>query len=93
MDVQVEQVIREFSLVLAHPRDVGILRRLERMIKVEFSQVKIPTGEAICEQRLLEQVESIKEAEVNEQVAALLPKINGTIRRRNDPRGIISKSG
>jgi len=63
------------SLVLAHPRDVSILRRLERTLKVEFSQVQIPTGDAICQQRLVEQVKSIKEAEVNEQVAALLPQL------------------
>lgn len=63
------------SLVLAHPRDVGILRRLERTLKVEFSSVKIPTGPEICEQRLLKQVDRIKEAEVNEQVAELLPKL------------------
>ena len=63
------------SLVLAHPRDTGILRRLERIIKTKFSQVKIPTGEEICEQRLVEQVKSIKEAEVSEQVTALLPKL------------------
>jgi len=63
------------SLVLAHPRDVNILRRLERILKVEFSQVRIPSGEEICEQRLLSQVDTIKEAEVNEQVNALLPKL------------------
>jgi len=63
------------SLVLAHPRDVGILKRLERTIKVQFSSVKIPTGPQICEQRLLKHVDSIKEAEVNEQVAELLPKL------------------
>lgn len=63
------------SLVLAHPRDVSILRRLERTLKVEFSQELIPTGDAICQQRLVEQVKSIKEAEVNEQVAALLPQL------------------
>ena len=63
------------SLVLAHPRDVSILRRLERTLKVEFSQVLIPTGDAICQQRLVEQVKSIKEAEVNEQVQALLPQL------------------
>lgn len=63
------------SLVLAHPRDVGILRRLERTLKVKFSSVKVPTGSEICEQRLLKQVDRIKEAEVNEQVAELLPKL------------------
>ena len=63
------------SLVLAHPRDVSILKRLERSLKVEFSLVKIPTGPEICEQRLLKQVDNIKNAEVNEQVAALLPKL------------------
>ena len=63
------------SLVLSHPRDVGILRRLERILKVEFSQVRIPSGDEICQQRLVEQVKSIKEAEVNEQVEALLPQL------------------
>ncbi|MEM1119877.1 MAG: DEAD/DEAH box helicase [Bacteroidota bacterium] len=63
------------SLVLAHPRDVSILRRLERILKVEFSQIRIPTGEEICEQRLLNQIDKIKEEDINEQVAALMPKL------------------
>jgi ATP-dependent RNA helicase DeaD len=63
------------SLVLAHPRDIGILKRLERTIKVKFSQAHIPTGDEICEKRLLERMEDIKEAEVHEQVANLLPKL------------------
>ena len=54
---------------------MGILRRLERTIKVKFSHVKIPTGEEVCAQRLLEQVESIKNIEIDEQVAALLPQL------------------
>ena len=63
------------SLVLAHPRDVGILRRLERIIKTKFTPIKIPSGESICEQRLLEYTDEIKEAEANKQVQELLPQI------------------
>ncbi|MEM6318722.1 MAG: DEAD/DEAH box helicase [Bacteroidota bacterium] len=63
------------SLVLAHPRDVGILRRLERIIKTKFSNVKIPTGEEISERHLLERIDKIKEVDINEQVESLLPKL------------------
>ncbi len=63
------------SLVLAHPRDLGILKRLEKMSKIKFSRAHIPTGVEICEKRLVEQVENITETEVNPIVESLIPKL------------------
>lgn len=64
------------SLVLSHPRDMEILRRLERRVKIKFSQAHIPTGKEICEQRLMSYINDVKEVEVNDSLEEFLPKIN-----------------
>lgn len=63
------------SLVLAHPKDMGLLRLLERKIKVRFSVAHIPTGREICQQRLLQHIKKIKEVEQSEDIQEFLPAI------------------
>ncbi len=63
------------SLVLAHPNDVSILRRLEKRIKVDFTEAKIPTGEQICKQKILDYIRGIRNAQVNEELDEYLPEI------------------
>ncbi len=63
------------SLVLAHPKDMGLLRLLERKIKVRFSVAHVPTGREICKQRLLEYIKKIKEVQESEDIQEFLPSI------------------
>ena len=63
------------SLVLAHPKDMGLLRLLERKIKVRFSVAHIPTGREICQQRLLQHIKRIKEVDESEDIQEFLPSI------------------
>ncbi len=63
------------SLVLAHPKDMGLLRLLERKIKVRFSVAHIPTGREICQQRLLGQIKKIKDVSTSEEIQEFLPSI------------------
>lgn len=63
------------SLVLAHPKDGHLLHRLERKIKIQFKEVRIPTGQEICKKQLFLHIEKIKEAEVSEDLDAFLPSI------------------
>lgn len=63
------------SLVLAHPGDKHLLRRIERVINTTFKPAYIPTGAEICKQRLLAHIRQLKEVEVSENIEAFLPDI------------------
>ena len=63
------------SLVLAHPKDGHLLQRIERKVKIKFSEVRIPTGEEICKKQLLLHIQRIKDAEISEDLAVFLPSI------------------
>lgn len=64
------------SLVLAHPKDLPTIKKLEYITKAKFTMTHIPTGKEICKQRLMSQINSIKEVEVNEEIEEYLPGIN-----------------
>jgi ATP-dependent RNA helicase DeaD len=63
------------SLVLAHPKDMGLLRQLSRIIKVDFKLAHIPTGKEICEKRLMSHMRLVKEVPVLDDIEDFLPKI------------------
>lgn len=63
------------SLVFAHPNDISILFRLEKMTKIKFTEVSIPTGRQICENKVLNHIKKIKETTVTEELGPFLPKI------------------
>ncbi len=63
------------SLVLAHPNDVSILRRLEKKNKIDFTESHIPTGPEICELQMMDHIKKIKEAEISDEIEEFLPTI------------------
>ncbi|GJM35790.1 MAG: DEAD/DEAH box helicase [Saprospiraceae bacterium] len=63
------------SLVLSHPKDLAILRQIERKLKVSFTLAHIPTGAEICEQQLLTRLRRMKQNEPSEELEAFLPTI------------------
>jgi ATP-dependent RNA helicase DeaD len=64
------------SLILLHPRDKYLLRRIEKKVNIRITKAHVPTGKEICESRLLEQIQEIKEAKIAEEVKAFLPEIS-----------------
>ena len=63
------------SLVLAHPKDRHLLRKLEKVSKISFEAVEIPSGNAIFEQRLMRFFDKISEATPNSDLLDYLPGI------------------
>ena len=61
------------SLVLAHPNDMGLIRLLERRVKIRFEKAHIPDGEEIVKQRLVSRLRKFKATEVGEDVEKLAP--------------------
>ncbi len=63
------------SLVLLHPKDTELLRRMSRKLKLQFTKARIPTGREICQQRLTDELARICDMEVSPEVKAFLPMI------------------
>lgn len=64
------------SLALAHMRDGRKIKDIERMTKSPFTRVNIPTGDEVLKARALNWVNSVKNAEADEEkLAAVWPKI------------------
>ena len=63
------------SLVLLHPKDIDLLRRLARKLKLRFSKAHIPTGKEICQNRLLAELERIRDTEISPEVKTFYPMI------------------
>ncbi|MEQ8705439.1 MAG: DEAD/DEAH box helicase [Phaeodactylibacter sp.] len=66
------------SLVLAHPKDRHLLRRLEKTSKISFESVEIPSGPDIFERRLLRFFDKINAVEPNPALLEYLPQIMTT---------------
>ena len=64
------------SLVIANPKDRGLLRMVERRLKIEFSEAHIPTGEAICARRLLHEVRHLKQIPVQDDLETYIPGVS-----------------
>ncbi|MFK7935136.1 MAG: DEAD/DEAH box helicase [Saprospiraceae bacterium] len=63
------------SLVLAHPKDIYLIKKLERIIKTKFTLGHIPTGREICEKRLLHQLERLRNTEINSDIDTFAAQI------------------
>lgn len=63
------------SMIFAHPNDIHLLRRLEKKIKIEFTEVTIPSGTDICEKQVLNYIQDLKNVSVNKELASFLPVI------------------
>lgn len=64
------------SISIITNRDVGKIRAIERIIKQQFTQAKVPTGIEACETQLLSLVKKVKAVEIDETaIEAYMPKV------------------
>ncbi|NDW08105.1 DEAD/DEAH box helicase [Dysgonomonas sp. 520] len=64
------------SIAIAHVKEKGKIREIEKIINKKFEQKAIPTGDSICEKQLFSLVDRIEKVKVNEEeIAELLPSI------------------
>ena len=63
------------SIAFTHPKDIGLIRLIERKANIKFSKAHIPTGEEVCDTRLLHKMESIKSVEVSKEIEEVMPKL------------------
>jgi ATP-dependent RNA helicase DeaD len=70
------------SLTIAHSREMGKIRTLERMVKKPFSKERVPGGVEIVEKRLINLIDKIHNTDVNESKIA--PYLDDIFRKLED---------
>ena len=62
------------SIVIINLKEVFRIRQIEKQIGWKFEQVKIPTGQDVCEKQLLHLIEKVKTTEIRrEEIDDFLP--------------------
>jgi ATP-dependent RNA helicase DeaD len=57
-------------------REVSRINQIERSLKRKFTKILIPTGDEVCQQKLLDLVNKLKKVEVNEEeIDSFLPDV------------------
>lgn len=55
------------SLAIVSKREVGRIQQVERSIKRRFTKVAVPTGNEVCQKKLLDLTHRVREVEINEE--------------------------
>lgn len=64
------------SIALISKREIQKIRQIEKMIKVNFQKVLVPTGQEVCERRVLNIVHRLREVHLAEnEIAHFLPAV------------------
>lgn len=64
------------SIALISKREIQKIRQIEKMIKVNFEKVPVPTGVEVCEKRVLNIVHRLREVQMVEaEIAHFLPAV------------------
>jgi ATP-dependent RNA helicase DeaD len=64
------------SLAIISKREMGRIQQVERSIKRKFTRINVPTGDEVCQNKLLALVHKIKQVEVNEdEIDSFLPEV------------------
>jgi len=64
------------SLIILQPKELFMIRRLEKLVGKKFEYRKIPSGQEICEKRLYSLMDRIEKTKVNEkEISPFLPAI------------------
>ncbi len=64
------------SIAIINQREKGKLRRIEQVIKKQFTRLPIPSAREICEKQLLHLINGINSVEVRKDIYNFLPLIN-----------------
>jgi ATP-dependent RNA helicase DeaD len=69
------------SLAIISKREIGRVQQIERSLKRKFTKVLVPTGDEVCQNKLLALVHKVKQVEVNEEeIDSFLPEVYHELR-------------
>jgi len=64
------------SLAIVSKKEVGRIGMVEKMLKRKFTKVQVPTGEEVCQQKIVGLVHKVRTVEVNEEeIDTFLPEV------------------
>lgn len=64
------------SIAITHMKEKGKIRRIESIMKKQFTQIPVPTGDAICEAQLMSLIHRVKNVKVDtKKLGKYLPAI------------------
>jgi len=64
------------SMAIVSKREVGRIQQIERSLKRRFTKVNIPTGDEVCQKKLMDFVHRLRKVEVNEEeIDSFLPEV------------------
>jgi ATP-dependent RNA helicase DeaD len=64
------------SLAIVSKKEVGKIQQVERALKRKFTRVPVPTGDEVCQKKLLDLVHKVRKVEVNEEeIDSFLPEV------------------
>ncbi len=69
------------SLAIISKREMGRIQQVERGLKRKFTRTMVPTGDEVCQNKLLALVHKVKQVEVNEEeIDSFLPEVYHELR-------------
>ncbi|MBX2898147.1 MAG: DEAD/DEAH box helicase [Cyclobacteriaceae bacterium] len=69
------------SLAIISKKEIGRVQQIERSLKRKFTKVMVPTGDEVCQNKLLALVHKVKQVEVNEEeIDSFLPEVYHELR-------------
>ncbi len=64
------------SLAIVSKKEVGRIGMVEKMLKRKFTKVLVPTGDEVCQQKIVGLVHKVRHVEVNEEeIDSFLPEV------------------
>jgi ATP-dependent RNA helicase DeaD len=64
------------SMAIISKRELGRIQQVERSIKRRFTRISVPTGDEVCQNKLLALVHKVKQVEVNDdEIDTFLPEV------------------
>ncbi|HTH57106.1 MAG TPA: DEAD/DEAH box helicase [Cyclobacteriaceae bacterium] len=64
------------SLAIVSKKELGRIHQVERSLKRKFTQVQVPTGDEVCQQKIVGLVQKVRNVEVNdEEIDSFLPEV------------------
>jgi ATP-dependent RNA helicase DeaD len=64
------------SLAIVSKKELGRIHQVEKSLKRKFTQVPVPTGDEVCQQKIFELVHKVRGVEVNEEeIDSFLPEV------------------
>jgi ATP-dependent RNA helicase DeaD len=69
------------SLAIVSKKDMGRIQQIEKSLKRKFTRIPVPTGDEVCQKKILDLVHKVRKVEVNdEEIDTFLPEVYHELR-------------